>query len=93
MKNLDYWMLLSLFAGYTGKVLVLGAQPADAAVVLVLAAAHFLYNSQIQNKNIKALEDRIAGIEKQHFDQNTKINEISTVVNGIKLGASFRQAK
>lgn len=91
--NIDKVLLLSLLAGYTGKVSVLGASSADAAVVLVLAAAHFLYNSQIQNKEIKALKDEIQAIKVIQAKQASDIEEVKSMASSIKIATGLRPAR
>jgi len=93
IKNIDRVLVLSLFGGYTLKLLALGAQPADAAVVLVLAAAHFAYNSQIQNKKMKELEDRIDTVQKFNSDLTAQISDVKSIVTGMKLNANLRNVK
>lgn len=85
LRNIDRTLILSLFGVYTLKLLVLGASPADAAVVLVLAAAHFAYNSQIQSKKILELEQALKDIKSSQHDQNVSISEMKSIVMGIKL--------
>jgi hypothetical protein len=92
MKNTDRVLILSLFGGYTLKLLALGAQPADAAVVLVLAAAHWAYNAQLERKEINELRQEIKDIKANQQDQNTIISELKTAVTGIKM-SSFRSVK
>ena len=89
--NVDKILLLSLFGGYTVKLLALGAQPADAAVVLILAASHFLYTSQIQNKKVSLLEARIEKFEQQMAEHKGNIDDVKTAVASVKIASGFRQ--
>jgi hypothetical protein len=91
--NIDRYLILSLFGGYTGKLLILGASPADAAVVLVLAAAHFLYSNQMQNKKIVELEQHVKKIEATHNEQNINIAEVKSMMTAIKLKESFKAVR
>ncbi len=91
--NIDRNLILCLFGGYTAKLLALGAQPADAAVVLVLAGAHFLYNSQIQNKEINKLKQELVDMKKAEYDQNMQISDMKTAVTGMKINNSLRNIK
>jgi cell division protein FtsL len=91
--NIDRVLVLAAFGLYTAKLLVLGAQPADAAVVLVLALAHFgnsFYNHQ---KQVNALEQKIADTNLKIEAQDKVIGELRTAVTGIKMGSSMRSVK
>lgn len=91
--NIDKALLLSLLAGYTGKVAVLGASPADAAVIFVLAAGHFLYNSQIQNKKVKDLEDRLNNFTEIQDIQAKELADIKAMTSAMKMASGLRPAK
>jgi hypothetical protein len=93
MMNIDRALILSLFAGYTGKLLVLGASPADAAVVLVLAAAHFAYSNQIQNKKILELTQEIKKLQDTQAGQNELIADVKSTVSGMKVSAAMKVAR
>lgn len=91
--NIDKALLLSLFAGYASKVAILGASPSDAAIVLVLAAAHFLYNSQIQNKAIKELTEKHEALEKYVKSQDKILEDVRAAMSGMKLAQGMRPLK
>lgn len=93
MQKFDKALLLSLFGGYTVKVAVLGASPSDAAVVLVLAAAHFLYNSQIQNKEISNLRSEIESVNNRLNDQAKVLEDTRSAMSSIKIAQGLRPAK
>lgn len=92
-KNIDKVLLLSLFAGYTCKVAVLGASASDAAVVLVLAAAHFLYTWKIENKEITELKNQIEVLKLADVKLLNEINEAKTAAASLKIAAGLRPAK
>lgn len=93
MINTDRALLLCLLGGYTVKLLALGSNLSDALVVLVLAGAHFLYNSQIQNKEIKELANKIEELEKKNVEQ-TKLNEdLKSSISSVKITQGLRSAK
>lgn len=91
--NIDKALLLSLLAGYTGKVAVLGASPADAAIILVLAAGHFLYNSQIQNKEIQTLKAEIKDLRDVDDKLINDLAEIKAMTSAMKMASGLRPAK
>lgn len=91
--NIDRYLILSLFGGYTGKLLILGASPADAAVVLVLAAAHFFYSNQIQNKKILELDQELKAIKATQSGQNEIIADVKSTVSGIKMKEAMKVAR
>lgn len=97
MKNLDRYMIMALFAGYMGKLLLTGASLSDAAIVLVLAAANFLYNSQIQNKQIVELKQELREFKNQSTAEIKKLSELSeelkTNVAGVKIASGLRSAR
>ena len=90
MKNLDKALLLSLLAGYTGKIAVLGASPSDAAVVLVLAAAHFAYSSQIQNKKVSDLEHKLNTFTEIQNKQAVELADIKVMTSSMKIAQGLR---
>lgn len=91
--NINRDLILSLFGGYTLKLLILGASPADAAVVLVLAAANFLYNTQLESKEITELKQELKDIKSAQHDQNVIISELKTAMTGIKMSNNLRNVK
>lgn len=93
MKNLDHYLLLSLFGGYVLKLLVKGATLPDAAIVLFLGAAYYLYNSQIQSKEIVQLKQEFKGIQDQ-LEAIKKSNEdLKNAVAGVKITQGLRNVK
>lgn len=91
--NIDRYLILSLFGGYTGKLLILGASPADAAVVLVLAAAHFFYSNQIQNKKIIELTQQVKALEFTQDSQNKSIEDMKSMVSGMRVKEAMKVAR
>lgn len=93
MKNIDRILLLALFSGYVLKIAVLGATYPDAAIILVLAATHFLYNSQIQNKQIDELKQDLTSI-KSTIEVLKKDNEdMRNSVAGVKITQGLRNVR
>lgn len=90
MKNINQKLLLTLFGAYTTKVLILGANPTDAAIVLVLAAAHFLCSSQIQNNEISELKQTINSLSVQLQELKVETKELKTNVAGVKIANGLR---
>lgn len=93
MKKIDKGLLLTLFGGYTVKVAVLGASPSDAAVVLVLAAAHFLFNLQIENKEITQLKQELSKQKELLEIHSKEIQDLKTMGASLKLAGGMRQLK
>ena len=91
--NINRDLILSLFGIYTLKLLILGASLPDAAVVLVLAAANFLYNSQLERKVIAELKQEVKDIKSNQHDQNTIISELKTSMTGMKMSNNLRNVK
>ena len=91
--HIDKALLLCLFGGYTAKLAILGSSLPDAAIILVLAAAHFLYNSQIQNKQILELSNRLNELEAKQAEQNKNVEDIKSAVSSIKISQGLRPAK
>lgn len=91
--NIDKALVLSLFGGYTVKAAILGANLADAVVIVGLAAAHFLYNQRAEKKELEDIRKEIATLKQNELDQNVVLSELRTNVTGIKLSSSIRQAK
>tara|TARA_R110000868_G_scaffold70612_3_gene207297 strand:- start:1338 stop:1619 length:282 start_codon:yes stop_codon:yes gene_type:complete len=93
MQNLDRIVIILLFSGYVGKLLAFGAGLPDAAVVLVLAAAHFLNNSNIQNKELSQLKQELSKqqetlelFQKEHL-------EMKNAVAGVKITQGLRNVR
>lgn len=91
--NIDRVLLLSLFSGYTIKLLALGANPADAAVVLVLAGANYLFHAQLERKQISELKQELKEIRSGQTDQNVIISELKTSMTGLKMSSNLRNVK
>jgi cell division protein FtsB len=89
MLKLDHLVVLSLLGLYTGKALVRGANPADAAVILILAAAHFLYNSQIQNKKVHQLSQVVEQQNEDIEEMKKRVQDVVTSVAGVKISQGF----
>lgn len=90
MKNINQKLLLTLFAAYTVKVLALGANPTDAAIILVLAASHFLYSSQIQNTEIFELKQNLSKLSNELEQLKTETKELKTNIAGVKIASGLR---
>lgn len=97
MTNLDRYTLALLLVGYTGKLLVFGASLPDAIVMAVLAGAHFLYNSQIQSKQVFELKQQFSEVQAQikllKEDNDQLKNNVSNAVVGIKMSQGFKNIK
>jgi hypothetical protein len=93
MKKIDKGLLLTLFGGYTIKAAVLGASPSDAAVILVLAAAHFLYNLQIENKEITQLKQELSKFKELQDLHTKEILDLKTMGASLKLAGGMRQTR
>lgn len=93
MKDLDRYLLIALFGGYIIKMLAHGATLPDAAVVLVLAGSHFLYNHFMQNKEITQLKQELNGI-RDSIQKVLKDNEdLRNAVAGVKITQGLRNIK
>lgn len=90
MKNINQKLLLTLFAAYTTKILVLGANPTDAAIILILAATHFLCSSQIQNKEISELKQTVNNLTLQLEELKVETKELKTNIAGVKIANGLR---
>jgi len=93
MNSIDHKIVLSLFAGYTIKALALGANINDAAVILVLAAAHFLYNSQIQNKQISQLNQLVEGMKSELDSVKKTQDDLKTSIASVKISTGLHKVK
>jgi predicted ribonuclease toxin of YeeF-YezG toxin-antitoxin module len=93
MKNIDKLLLLSLLVGYTGKVCILGASPSDAAIVLVLAAAHIVNRYYDNNKEITELKGELTAIKDALVHHAKEIQDLKTTSAGMKLASGMRQLK
>lgn len=88
--KLDRYLLIALFSAYVAKVLALGSSFSDAAIILVLAAAHFLYNSQIQNKQITELNQQVQDLLSSVEELKNETKELKTTVAGVKIASGLR---
>lgn len=86
-------MLLSLFSGYTIKVCALGASPADAAVVLVLAAAHFCHSYHSVNKQISQLNQEVNNLTDKLKEHSETLVELKSSISSAKLAAGMSRVK
>lgn len=93
MKHLDHYLVLSLFTAYVGKLLILGASPADAAVAITLAslyAANRYFN--FNNEYVK-LEAKIKKQEEVQTAQEESIVYLKASIASAKIAQGFRPAK
>jgi hypothetical protein len=93
MNRIDSWLILSLLVGYTGKLLALGASPADAGVLLVLAAAYSMQRYYSVNKQHNELKQELTDIRSSIKDQDLVITELKTSLAGAKIAGGFRSVK
>lgn len=91
--QLDRYLTIALFGGYVAKVSIMGASLSDAAIILVLAAAHFLYNSQIQSKEVSELKQQVTSLMKDVQDLKTNVDDAKTALAGVKIAAGMRAIK
>lgn len=89
--QIDRGLVLALFVGYTLKVAVLGASLPDAAVVLILAAAHFLYNSQVQNKQIVQFKQEISEFKNELAACKKVSDDLKTTMASVKISQGLMQ--
>jgi hypothetical protein len=97
MNNLDRYIIMALFSGYVGKLLLLGAGYADVGVVLVLAAAHFLFASKAEQKQIDELKQLV---KESHSDLKNEVIRLTAIVDdhrasltSIKMSQGIRNVK
>lgn len=93
MKNIERYLLISLFSGYVIKVLATSASISDAAIVLFLAASYFLYNSQIQNKEISQLKQELTTTSEQIKKLQKDSEDMRNAVAGVKITQGLRNIK
>ena len=94
MSNIDKYIHPILLVGYTGKLLAMGASLPDALVLTVIAASYFLSNTQIQNKKVKELEEKVnenSNLVKALQAENESIKgSVANAVVGIKMNSGFK---
>lgn len=93
MNHIDRYLIIALFSGYVAKVLARGASFSDAAVILILAATHFLYNSQVQNKKIIQLDQQVTDLTDILKSVQKSQDEIKTSMASVKISQGFRSVK
>lgn len=102
--HIDRYLVIALFGGYVAKVSVLGASLSDAAIILVLAAAHFLQNHHNFNKQINELKQELLDLNVEFKEQNEKvlttiksqdeaIAELKSSLAGVKIASGMRAIK
>jgi len=97
MVNLERYLIMAMLIGYVGKLLAFGAGFADMGIVLVLAAAHFLYNSQLQNKEIvklkQELKEAVSSFKNENLRIQAVVDEHRTSLTSIKMSQGIRNVK
>lgn len=93
MMNINQIIVLSLFAGFTGKALYMGASVSDAAVILILAAAHFFHSTQIQNKRIDELKQELKAIDDKQAARDATMAEIKDTMSSVKVANGLRTVR
>lgn len=93
MKNINQYLVLSLFCAFTIKSLVAGAGLADAAILLILAAAHFLHTSQIQNKEILELRSLIKALSDKQDSRDEMMADVKDNMSAVKLASGLRSSR
>ena len=93
MLTYDRALITLLFTGYVGKLLLNGAQLADAPIALILATCYFLFFYKLREKEITELKQELSR-------QQVQINEIKIVAEDVKsglaaskIGQGFRSVK
>ena len=93
MNSINQRLLLALFAGYTIKSLAFGSTFSDAAIILVLAAAHFLINHYAFDKQFNELKQELTGIKDAVKTQDQAIADLKSSLAGVKIAGGFRNVK
>lgn len=97
MKNFNSGLLITLFAGYVGKIAVTGATFPDALVVLFLGATYYMYNSQIQSKEQAELKQQLTTLSAQFAEVKEQQAEtkslVANAVAGFKMSHGFTKVK
>lgn len=88
--KLDHYLIIALFGSYVIKVMALGASLSDAIIILVLAVAHFAFNSQIQNKQINELKQQVTNLSLSLEELKNETKELKTSVAGVKIASGLR---
>jgi hypothetical protein len=91
--KLDHAIALSLFTVYTGKLLVLGANPSDAVIVVTLAALYAANRYFDFSKEYAKLEDKLEVQANELAAQKDSIEYIKASVASAKIAQGFRPAK
>lgn len=93
MLKLDRILITLLFAGYVGKLLILGANLPDAPIMAILASVYFLFFYKLQESEVELLKKELVE-QKQILEENKKtIDDVKTAMASMKIANGFRQAK
>lgn len=91
--KLDHALVLSLFTAYVGKLLILGANPADAAVAITLASLYAANRYFNFHGEYSKLEAKLKAQEETQAAQTESIEYLKASIASAKIAQGFRPAK
>ena len=91
--KLDHVLPLALFTGYTGKLLILGANPSDAAVVITLAALYAANRYFNFSGEYSKIEAKLEVQADELASQRETIELLKSSIASAKIAQGFRPAK
>jgi len=91
--KLDHVISLALFSVYTGKLLILGANPSDAVIVVTLAALYAANRYFNFHGEYTKLEAKLKVQEEIQAAQEESLVYLKASIASAKIAQGFRPAK
>lgn len=90
MKEYIKYVPLSLFVAFCVKSLVVGVTIAEAPALAIVAvfSAYLIHRDEDENK--KAIEARLAALEKQQETKSKEMEDLRSHVSSVKLGQQIK---
>ena len=91
MEKLIRFSPLGMILVYLSKVIILGAQPVDAAVLAVLAALCGYAQYKSEDKALSSLKSMISELKAEQEASKKREDEVRTHITTMKMGMNMRQ--
>lgn len=93
MLTLDRNIITLLFAGYIGKLLIVGASFADAPIALILGSIYFLFFLKIKDNQIDELKQELMEQKKEIEKVAQTSSDVKSAMASLKISQGFKQVK
>lgn len=86
-------LYISLAVILVAKMVVYGANFAEAPILAILVAASLFYEHSPKNKQLQHLNSKLEDLEKQIASKDAAINELRSGISSVKMGIGMKTNK